>query len=454
VVPGVAAVDVSGGAREEVQVDVDLDRLQAMGVGLTQVLQALRSENQDISGGRLEGSRAEALTRTIGRFRTALEIENLSFLIPSADSAQPARRIFLRDFAKVVDGTEDERVLVRLNREPAVKLSVQKQPEANTVEVVKAVKSRMDALRQTGQIPPGTDLVDDAGRGPLHRKLYPGCGYLGPDRRAPGGWRGIALPGVDPPDADHHPGDPPWDAHRRGADGGLRLSLNIFSLGGLAIGVGAVDSCIVVLENIVTGSAERRKAKEQEGASDEGSRDKALPDGAAIGPEALVDVSVERAGELESALVASTTTNLVAVVPFLLIVGFVSLLFNELILTIAFTVGAALVTALTLVPMLASRLLAIPKTSGLQRLHPGAAVNEGFERVSRFYGRMLERALDRRRLPAARRVWGAGRDDGPAPPADSHGDPSPHRHRAGPALRAVPARNAHRDEPPRDGGGR
>jgi multidrug efflux pump subunit AcrB len=61
--------------------------------------------------------------------------------------------------------------------------------------------------------------------------------------------------------------------------------------------------------------------------------------------------------ELESALLASTTTNLVAVVPFLLIGGFISLIFNELILTVSFAIAASLVVALTVVPTLASRLM-------------------------------------------------------------------------------------------------
>jgi len=393
VVPGVASVDVSGGAREEVQVDVDLDRLQAQGIGITQVLEALRAENQDISGGRLEGGRNEALTRTIGRFRSALEIENLSFLIPSSDPTAPARRVFLRDFATVVDGTEDQRVYVQLNRQPAVKVSVQKQPDANTVDVVHAMQARIKGLQDSGVIPPGTELVttldeakfisnsiQDVAISGLVGALLAGAAvllFLGSIRQTliiilaipVGTLIAVVLMGV------------------------AGLSLNIFSLGGLAIGIGAVDSCIVVLENIVSGSAERRAALARQV-----SQDPRTPDPVAIGPTELVEVSVERSGELESALVASTTTNLVAVVPFLLIGGFVSLLFNELILTIAFTVGAALVTSLTLVPMLASKVLAIPISSGMKDFILVRRFNEGFQRVAALYGRMLAQALHRRKL--------------------------------------------------------
>ncbi|HTL90307.1 MAG TPA: efflux RND transporter permease subunit, partial [Leptolyngbya sp.] len=79
VVQGVAAVDVSGGVEEEVRVVVDLDRLQALGVGLNSVLRELDETNQDISGGRILGRTSEPLTRTIGRFKNAAEIQNLSF---------------------------------------------------------------------------------------------------------------------------------------------------------------------------------------------------------------------------------------------------------------------------------------------------------------------------------------------------------------------------------------
>ncbi len=124
VVPGVAAVDASGGVVEEVQVNLDLDRLQALGVGLTDVLTKLRNRNQDISGGRILGRNSEPLTRTVGRFQTAEEIRNLSLLVSSSSSPPPLspssssssqRRVYLRDFGEVIDGTENQRVFVYLN---------------------------------------------------------------------------------------------------------------------------------------------------------------------------------------------------------------------------------------------------------------------------------------------------------------------------------------------------
>jgi multidrug efflux pump subunit AcrB len=95
-VPGVAVVDVSGGVEEEVRVNIDLDRLQALGVGLTDVLNELRNRNQDISGGRILGSNSEPLTRTVGRFKNAQEINDLSLEV-SPPNSSGKNRVYLRD---------------------------------------------------------------------------------------------------------------------------------------------------------------------------------------------------------------------------------------------------------------------------------------------------------------------------------------------------------------------
>lgn len=383
VVNGVASVDVAGGAREEIQVSLDMDRLQAVGVGVSQVLDALRLENQDVSGGRIEGGRSESLTRTVGRFRSPAEIEALSFLVTGADGNP--RRVYLRDFARVIDGTEDERVIVTLNRQPAVKLSIQKQPEANTADVVDRVKSRIESLRRSGLIAADMVIIPTADESVFIRNAIQDVatsGLVGALLAAGavllflGSFRQTLIIVLSIP------------------IGTLfsvilmrlsNFSLNIFSLGGLAVGIGAVDSCIVVLENIVRGAAERR-----------GGHD--ASDAIGLPQEELIPISIRQAGELESALVASTTTNLIAVVPFLLIGGFVSLLFNELILTVAFTVGAALLTALTIVPMMASRLLSIKWTSGLRRFIGVRKFNQGFDWIAARYDRVLGWALRHRKL--------------------------------------------------------
>ncbi|MEM6612424.1 MAG: efflux RND transporter permease subunit, partial [Cyanobacteria bacterium P01_C01_bin.72] len=154
VVEGVAVVDVSGGVEEEIRVAIDLNRLQALGVGLNDVLSELEETNQDISGGRILGERAEPLTRVVGRFQNVEELLNLSFTVNNAENADaPRRLVYLRDFAQVIDGQAQQRIFVSLNGQPGVKVSIQKQPEANTIEVVAGIKQRLEQLRQSGIVP-------------------------------------------------------------------------------------------------------------------------------------------------------------------------------------------------------------------------------------------------------------------------------------------------------------
>ncbi|NJR63158.1 MAG: efflux RND transporter permease subunit [Cyanobacteria bacterium CRU_2_1] len=115
----------------------------------------------------------------------------------------------------------------------------------------------------------------------------------------------------------------------------------------------------------------------------------------------VIRLAAESSQELESALVASTTTNVVSVIPFLLIGGFFALLFNEIILTIIFSASTALVVALTIVPMLASRLLAVRWSSGVGNLSPLRWFRERLAAMTIAYGGLLGRILHYRILVIA-----------------------------------------------------
>ncbi|AFZ02736.1 efflux RND transporter permease subunit [Calothrix sp. PCC 6303] len=379
VVPGVAAVDVSGGAEEEVRVLVDLPRLQALGIGLNDVLDELRDRNQDISGGRILGE-SEPLTRTVGRFKTAEEIRNLSVESNSSTSGtsgnnpSPNRRVYVRDFAEVIDGTEDQRVSVYLNRQPSIKLSVQKQPDANTITVVNAVKQKIEQLQKSGLIPadmtltPTTDesrfisnSLNDVIFSAVSGALLAAAAvllFLGSLRQT--FIISIAIP-----------------LCTLAAIALMKLfglSLNVFSLAGLTLGIGqAIDTSVVILENI----SEKNSKVDQK----------------FVEKQEMIESAIASSQEVESALVAATAANLVSVVPFLLIGGFISLLFNELILTIGFAVAASLVVAVTIVPMLASRLLAIRWSSGINNFWLIKQFNRRFTDATSSYGRILSGVL-------------------------------------------------------------
>jgi multidrug efflux pump subunit AcrB len=396
VVEGVAAVDVSGGVEEEVRVVLDLNRLQALGVGLNSVLQELEETNQDVSGGRILGDRSEPLTRTIGRFRDAQEIRDLSFEVANPQStdttnqtgteATSTQRVYLRDFAEVIDGTEQQRIFALLNGRPAVKVSIQKQPDANTIQVVEGVKRRIEELRRSGLVAQDVQLLPTLDESVFIQNSISNVttsGLIGAGLAAIavllflGSVRQTLIIVLSIPLAT------------LAAVILMRLfglSLNVFSLGGLALGVGiVVDNSIVMLETIAKGvGLELGQA-----------------DRTNLNSRQLIHQSIESSQSVESALVASTSTNLVAVLPFLFIGGFIALLFNELILTISFAVAASILVAVTIVPMLTSRLLSVRWSSNLGRFWLLRTFNDRFNSATQGYGRLLDRVLRKRILVIA-----------------------------------------------------
>ncbi|MBD6614881.1 efflux RND transporter permease subunit [Komarekiella sp. 'clone 1'] len=393
VVPGVAGVDVSGGVQEEVRVNIDLDRLQALGVGLTDVLDQLRDRNVDISGGRILGQDSEPLTRTVGRFQNADEISNLSFEVSSPTSptsssvtnnsqspitstqpSVPNRRVYLRDFAEVIDGSEQQRVFVLLNGQQAVKVSIQKQPDANTINVVEGVKKRIEELRQSSVIPEGTILTPTLDESRFIRNSISNVTSSGLIGTALAAIAVLLFLGSLRQTFIIVFAIPLATLAAIIFMGLFGLSLNVFSLGGLALGVGiVVDNSIVMLENIAEGAG-------MTPGKDTKTR---------LNSQQLISQAEQSSQQVESALVASTSTNLVAVLPFLLIGGFIALLFNELILTITFSVAASILIAVTVVPMLASRMLAWRFSSRLSRFWLLRKFNDRFEASTRGYGSFL-----------------------------------------------------------------
>ncbi|WP_297527608.1 efflux RND transporter permease subunit [Thiohalobacter sp.] len=340
--PGVAAVEVGGGLIREIQVLPDLERLAAVGLTLEDLEEAIREGNRELPGGRLSTGSREYGTRTAGRFDSAAGLRELPLVLADG-SILP-----LAEVAQVLDTHEDERLRVRFNRIPGVKISIQKQPTANTVAVVDAVNERLAWMRASGLLPadvavhPVADqavhvrqALDNARMAALSGALLAMLVvylFLGDLRRTLiiGSAIPIAL----------------LVTFIAMALGGL--TLNIMTLGGLAVGIGMlVDSTIVMLENI--------QRHQRMG-------------------EAPAEAGVQAAQEVNSAIVAATATNLAAILPFLFIGGLVGLLFRELIFTVASAVFAAMLVALTLVPAWAANLGLGGRTpSWRQRLDAGMA---------------------------------------------------------------------------------
>ncbi len=428
-VPGVANVDISGGVQEEVQVNIDLKRLQSAGIQLTDVLDALEERNQDTSGGRIRGGEDEALTRVVGRFQDADEIRNLAIEV---GNTEPPQQIYLRDVADVVDGIEEQRIFVTLNGLPAVKVSVQKQPDANTVTAVDGVKAKLDELRASGLIPDDMVMTATLDESKFIRNSIRNVAIAGLTGATLAAIAVLLFLGSIRQTLIIVLAIPLAILAAMLMMGLFGLSLNVFSLGGLALGVGiVVDNSIVMLENIANNAAENgaETVDESGNPQEPGDSNGALggtsngranglsqrpSNGVATGNDSSKNGSGHIASsrspnrrqtlrqaeassrELESALLASTLTNLVAVLPFLLIGGFISLLFNELILTISFAVAASLIVALTVVPTLASRLLSVNGSSQFRNLAPIRAFNQRLQGLTRQYAQFLAWVIQRR----------------------------------------------------------
>ena len=321
--PGVAAAEVGGGLIREIQVLPDQQRLAGLGLDMQDVIDALREGNREDPAGRLKMSRQELSGRISGRFTSVEQIAELPLQLAGGSVVN------LQEVAEVIDTHEDERLRVRVNSIPGIKLSIQKQPTANTVTVVDVVRQRMDWLQQQGLLPEDVQLrmVDDQSIYIRHALTNSSMAAISGAVLAMlvvylflGNLRRTLIIGSAIPIAIM------VTFVIMGMGG---LTLNIMTLGGLALGVGLiVDNTIVMLENIY--------------------RHQCLGEG---------DVESDRhaAEEVNSAIVASTSTNLAAVLPFLFIGGLTGLLFRELIFTISAAILSSLAIALTLVPALAAR---------------------------------------------------------------------------------------------------
>ena len=140
--PGVGQVGVVGGLLRAIDVSIDVDRLAAYKIPITAVRGALQRQNSEVPGGNVDSGRRELSMRTLGRFASAREFQDL---VVANVNGQPVR---LSDIGKVTDGTKEQRSAARLNGAPTVTLEVRRQSGSNTVAVIDGVKKALDRARQ------------------------------------------------------------------------------------------------------------------------------------------------------------------------------------------------------------------------------------------------------------------------------------------------------------------
>jgi len=259
--PGVAAAEVGGGVVREIHVLPDQRRLAALGLSPAALAELLDRANRDEPVGRLRMQHQELGGRTAGRFRSLDELRQLPVPLPDGGSVR------LGEVAEVLDSHEDEKLRIRFNDVPGIKVSMQKQPTANTVAVADAVTGRLDWMRDQRLFPDDIEVtvvgdqsiyVRQALRNAARAALGGALLAMGVVYLFLGNLRRTLIIGSAIPIAV-------LVTFFVMDVGGL--TLNVMTLGGLAVGIGMlVDNTVVMLENIYRhqrGGRKRRRRRHQ-----------------------------------------------------------------------------------------------------------------------------------------------------------------------------------------------
>ena len=317
-VPGSAAVKVSGGYEDEIQVFVDQQKLAQLGLSIETVASRLRAENVNLSGGRLEQGTQRFLVRTLNEFQSIEEMANA--IIASVDG-QP---VYLRDVASVAHGYKEREAVTRVNGRESVELAVYKEGDANTVQLAHALMERVEALRKT--LPAESELT------PVYDQSKFISSAIGEVRDAAliGGLLSILVLYFFLRDARAtYVAGIVIPVSVIGTFMLMHLSgvtLNIMSLGGIALSVGTlVDTSVVILESI---------SKKRE---------------AGLGP---FEAARKGTSEVAMAVTASALSSIAVFFPMVFISGIAGQLFRDQALTVTYGHILSLLVGLTVVPML------------------------------------------------------------------------------------------------------
>ncbi len=357
---GIASAEVKGGLEEEINIDVDQERLAALGIPIDRLRQVVGYSNINLPGGLLRSSDSQFLIRTKNEFEN---VEEISDLIVWRNGSSFVR---LGDVAVVRRGHKEREEITKINGRECVELDIYKEGDANTVGTAGKLQERLAAWRE--KLPPGytlTTLFDQSHFIKQSIDEVRNAALLG-------GLLAVLVLFVFLRDARSTfiiATSIPLSVvatfilmYR------MNISLNIMSLGGLTLGIGMlVDNSIVVLESIF-----RRKA----------------------GGTSLASSAVEGTSEVGSAVIASTLTTVAVFLPIIFVEGIAGQLFKDQALTVTISLLASLVVAITLIPMLSSL-----GSGGTSRPGSSAVASDtpmlSLGKISIIYDNLLRTAINR-----------------------------------------------------------
>ena len=371
VVPGVARVRLSGARRYAMRVWIDREALAARQLTVVDIENALRRENVQLPAGRIESSQRELTLRTETGLDTAQDFRQLAI-----GRGPDGYQVRLGEVADVRLAAENERTVSRSNGVPGISLGIEQVSKANTLEVARAVREELDRLRP--ELPPGTVLEINLDRSIFieesMREVVIALGMslslvLAVIYLFLGNLRAMLIPAVTIPVSV---------IAAFIVMAAMGFSINILTLLGLVLAIGlVVDDSIIVLENIYR----RIEAG-----------------------EAPLLASVEGSREIGFAVIATTLVLMAVFVPISFLQGSVGQLFREFGFTLAAAVGFSSLVALSLTPMLASKLL----SSGARHSRFAEWVDEFFRRLAAHYEATLRRLMLRPWLVVAAMLVAVG----------------------------------------------
>jgi HAE1 family hydrophobic/amphiphilic exporter-1 len=324
-VDGVAAVSVQGGLRRQIHVELSKEKITALNLGVNQVVNAIRTENQNTPLGEISQGDATFLLRSQGQFQNLDDIRNL-VVMTRADVP-----VYLRDIAEVKDSTEERRSFMRIDGKPGLQIQIQKQSGKNTVQIAEAVRAEIERVNREV---PGVRLFTLQDSAIFIERAISNV----QEHAVVGGILVVLIIFVFL--RDFRSTLIVCTSIPVSVIGTFALlyfggfTLNTMTFGGLALGIGMiVDAAIVVLENT---HRHLHMGKDRMTAAIDGSE------------------------EVWSAILASTLTHIAVFIPLLFLSGTASILFTQLSFVVMFSLAMSLFVAVTIVPVLCSRWLRVP----------------------------------------------------------------------------------------------
>ena len=360
-IDGVASVQVFSTDIREIRVEIDRAALESRNISQEQILKALRKENLNLPAGHIIERHSDILVRTIGTFKSLDDIRNT--VIGLTQDGQP---IFLKDVGEIRDSLKETRFLTRIQREEGLVYVVNKRSGANTVKTAKRVIQELDSIQPL--LPSGVKFFPRMAQSDMIQRVIKSTG----SNAIVGGllavfliiaflrsWRptliivlAIPLSAITTFIALYAVG----------------YTLNLLTVGGLALGIGMlVDNAVVVIENIY---------RHLEGGMEES------------------QAAIKGVSEVGMAITASTITSIIVFFPVIFASGIAGKMIRALAVSIAFSLLASLLVAFTVVPVTAT-LLFRRKNQSREKSPQSRGV---FASAQSFYRKNLESALKHRKL--------------------------------------------------------